>query len=106
MNQLLTLGEVLTNDAIPFDHHLCLPEGVDWNGDTRCAIVESDELSGPEEHPLAVAHKLICTIGTNEVQDIIFNAKAQLPEASADKLLEAFCFYFDNDAFIEFENQE
>jgi len=27
-------------------------------------------------------------------------------EASADKLLEAFCFYFDNDAFIEFENQE
>jgi hypothetical protein len=106
MNQLLTLREVLSNDELPYDHHLCLPAETEWNAETRCAIVESDEINDPDQHPLAVAHELTRTIGTNEVLDILINAREQLPKADFDKLLDALLFYCDNDAFIDFENEE
>src|SRR5262245_21743030 len=104
MNQLLTLREVLTHHAIPFNHHLCLPGDAVWTAETRCAIVADDELDDPEQHPLAVAQKVTCTIGTNEVRDIVINAREQLPHADVNELLKAFLYYCDHDAFIDFEN--
>lgn len=38
-----------------------------------------------------------------DVEDIVANARAQKPAASEAELLEAFLYYYDNDAFITFE---
>jgi hypothetical protein len=102
MNMLLTVRELLTTETLPFDHHVLLPDDPKWNAQTSCAIVESDEIANPEEHPLAVANGLTISIGTNEVRDIIYNAQEQIADATFDQLLEAFQFYLDNDAFIDF----
>lgn len=102
MNKLLSLRELLSDRTLPFDHHVLLPSESKWHLDTLCAIVESDEIAEPENHPLALENKFSCSIGTNEVLDIIANAREQVPRATVEQLLDAFEFYYENDAFIEF----
>jgi hypothetical protein len=102
MNKLLSLRELLGDKSLPFDHHVLLPTESEWHLDTLCAIVESDEITEPENHPLALENKFSSSIGTNEVLDIIANASAQISQATAEQLLAAFEFYYNNDAFIVF----
>ena len=108
MNRVLTVRELLTGDELPYDHDVVLPDEPKWRLETRCAIVQGEEFDDPVEHPLAAEHALVgCAIGTNEVQDIIANAKEQIAEPSPGQLLAAFEYYVDNDAFIDFaENDE
>ena len=107
MDRILTVRELLAGDEPPLDHWVLLPDEPKWQLDTRCAIVEGDELDEPEDHPLAAEHALIgCAIGTNEVQDIIANAKEQIAAPSPDQLLAAFEYYIDNDAFIDFAEND
>jgi hypothetical protein len=102
MNKLLTIGELLRDEQLPFDHGIVLPEEPKWRLDTVCAIVESDEMAEDEDHPLAIENNLTCSIGSNEVMDIIANAHEQLAHATVEQLLEALEYYCDNDAFIDF----
>ena len=37
------------------------------------------------------------------IQGIVYNAKEQKEQITVDELVEAYLFYFNNDAFIEFE---
>jgi|SRR4029453_7305622 hypothetical protein len=104
MNVVLTLGEVLRiGEDLPFRHSLFLPLENSWNATTPCAILDADDLDEPDQHPMAVEHGVRSVIGTNEVQDIVTNAREQLPAITSEQLLEAFLFYIDNDAFIVFQ---
>jgi hypothetical protein len=106
MNKVLTLGEVLEiGEDLPFRHFLFLPLKVGWKATTPCGILDADELDDPDQHPIALERSLSSVIGTNEVQDIVVNARTQLPNATVDQLLTAFLFYIDNDAFIDFSDQ-
>jgi len=103
MNVVLTLGEVLgIGEDLPFSHSLFLSLDVVWDATTPCAILDVDELEDPAQHPIALKHGLQDIIGSNEVQDIVINARDQIVGATGEQLLEAFLFYIDNDAFIDF----
>jgi hypothetical protein len=104
MNVVLTLGEALrVGEDLPFSHSLFLPLDVSWNATTPCAILNADHLDDPDQHPIAIEHGFRSVIGTNEIQDIVINAREQLSAATVEQLLEAFLFYIDNDAFFDFQ---
>ena len=42
------------------------------------------------------------TLDSDAIEDIVENASDQVNEPSVDQLFEAFVFYYENDAFIEF----
>jgi hypothetical protein len=42
------------------------------------------------------------TIDIVTVEDVIFNASTQIPVPTTEQLVNAFAFYFENDAFIMF----
>jgi len=103
MNVVLTLGEVLrVGEDLPFRHSLFLPLDVSWSAATPCAILDTDYLDEPDQHPIAIEQGFRDVIGTNEVQDIVINVREQLGAATMEQLLHAFLFYIDNDAFIDF----
>jgi hypothetical protein len=46
---------------------------------------------------------LIRTLEVATLQDVVSNARFQRPQATLDELFNAFRFYHDRDAFIQFE---
>lgn len=42
------------------------------------------------------------SIGIQDIQQVIDNARQQVEDYSIEQLFEAFLYYYDNDAFIEF----
>jgi len=86
-----------------------LPRDKNWNLDSECAVLESEEVPPElEDEPdagvpeFAKANGLIQVLPVGSIQEIVENAKAQNPDASIDDLFKAFIFYFRNDAFIRF----
>lgn len=59
----------------------------------------ADEPPDPE---IAVRNGLGRALQVAQVQDIVDNARQQRPRASDGELVEAFLFYYDRDAFIDF----
>jgi hypothetical protein len=107
---MLKLKEVLrTIDTKPENAWLYLPsEGV-WTLDSNSAVLESDEVPPElEDEPdagvpdFAKRNGLRQVLPVTTVQDIIANARTQRPNATLEEILEAFEFYHDNDACIEF----
>jgi hypothetical protein len=85
-----------------------LPADQDWSLDSKCAILESDEVPPElEDEPgaglpeFAKRNGLMQTLPVAVVQDIVMNARAQKPDAAVDVLFRAFQYYHENDAFIE-----
>ena len=104
MNKLLQLGEVLDKiDECSEDADLFLPMDEDWNESTRCAVLEYDAYE-IEEPAFAREQGLRHALGIVVIKDIVDNARQQVSQHSLQMLLEAFLFYYDNDAFIEFES--
>jgi len=81
---------------------LFLPRGRIWTGDTEGAVLDTEDAENPDDPPFAGTHGLSCALGVSEIQDIVGNAKQQDPDAGMAKLLQAFQFYHDSDAFIDF----
>jgi hypothetical protein len=72
-----------------------------WQLGTRCTVqLSGDEEStpdGPRQSEFRYAVEM------SVVQDIVANAEGQLRRANPSQLLQAFLFYYDHDAFIDFE---
>jgi hypothetical protein len=101
---LATLGEVLSQaDRLPLDADLFMPFDEVWKPDTRCAVESMDRYAGEAAVPqVAARNGLGRALQVAQVQDIVDNARQQLPGASVKQLVEAFLFYYDRDAFIDF----
>lgn len=107
--QITTLGQVIqTADNIDCEHSLYLPFDQKWGLETKALTVLLDSSGGgPEEteddHPpeAAIREGLARAIGMDAVQDVVANLRQQMNEPTPVQLLEAFLFYYDNDAFIE-----
>ena len=78
-----------------------------WSLDTKGVFVIIDENIDPnsEGHipEIVKVNGWVETLDVNSIEDVIDNAKAQLIVPSLDDLFEAFVFYIDNDAFIQFK---
>lgn len=101
--QLINLSELLLSaEHLPWQSELFLPTGRVWTEDTKGAVLDTEDVEDPDNPPFAVTYGLSCALGVSEIQDVVNNARQQDPNAGAAKLLQAFQFYHDNDAFIDF----
>lgn len=102
MNSLCRLGEVLENpEKYSAKTHLFLPMDEDWNEHTRCAVLNWYDDKRPQ---FAEEHGLEHALDMYAVQGIVLNARQQRSLPSLRMLLDAFLFYYDNDAFIDFDD--
>lgn len=99
---ITTLGEVLRRpEDCGYECALYLSFGEAWGLDSKGGVLpvgETDEV--PEA---AGALGLEYVLGIDAVRQIISNAAQQRPELTDEQRLAAFLFYYDNDAFIDFD---
>lgn len=94
-----TLGDVLVHATkYPADGQLFMDLGSPWTLLSKCIVVPRDG-----DRATAESEGFEYGIGIDAVQQVAANAKAQLPSVSDEQLLTCFLFYYDNDAFFEFE---
>jgi len=101
------LSFVLENiDDFKWSDALYLPEDEVWDVDTEGLICDPNDVEDEDDEvPLAAKERnLIYALSIQDIQDIVYNAKQQKDNAFADDLLEAYLYYYDNDAFIEWES--
>jgi hypothetical protein len=86
-----------------------LPNVKNWSLESESVALESEEVPPElEDEPdagvpqFAKDHDLMQVMPVATLQDIVSNAREQRPSASPKDLFEAFKFYYDRDAFIEF----
>jgi hypothetical protein len=102
-----TLRDILLNPGKNPGEWVFLSKDVPWELESECLVSIMDEVPPEEEdideagYPEEVlnAH-FMAALPTAEVGSIVFNAKAQKPDASDTDLLEAFLYYYDHDAYI------
>lgn len=98
--ELIQLGDVLANpDQYDPGDSLYLPMDEVWGLETRCEVMASSE---SEERLENCSNGLSYAIQMEGVQGVVANAREQLAAPAMLQLLEAFLFYCDRDAFIEF----
>ena len=108
LTEKTSLGDVLLNCAdFSWKAWLYLPADAPWALEASASVLESTEVPPDMEDdpeagvPLyARKHNLIQALPISDVQSIVQHRKAAIPEASIDDLLEAFLYYYDNDAFL------
>lgn len=104
MNQLVSIRDILQKKDV-YDGWLYLPLKP-WNLDTQGVFVKSDKNADPssDDHIPEIVKKSNwkVTLDSEGIEDIISNAEDQLSSPTIENLFEAFLFYMENDAFIEF----
>ncbi|WBS02557.1 hypothetical protein OU994_30690 [Pseudoduganella sp. SL102] len=77
-----------------------------WSLDTEGVLVEEDKDADPdsEDHIPDFVKKegWVETLDAAGIEDIVSNAEAQIEDPTVTDLFDAFNFYIDNGAFIEF----
>lgn len=81
---------------------LFLPEDEVWNKETEGMVLDPDDVEDdvvdlPKE---AIDNNLMYVLSMQMIQSIVKSAKEQRTEVSEEDLVEAFLFYYDNDAYI------
>lgn len=102
-DEIVSLEEVLT-DPGRFKGWLFL-EPVPWTAKSRGVVIVFDKDAEPSDEliPAWIEDKdWVETLDMATIEDIVFNATQQLGKPRIDELVEAFTFYFDNDAFKAF----
>jgi hypothetical protein len=103
---LTTLGTVLLNaNELPLDADLFLPFGEVWGPTTRCAVLPVDRYADEPVVPdLAAQNGLERALQVAQLQDVVDNARQQRACLSVEAIVAAFVFFYDRDAFINFDN--
>ena len=102
--QITTIKEALINAPnLLWSDSLFLPDTLTWELETKVVICDPDVESEDDEIPqIAKEMGLPLSIGIQDIQQVIDNARQQVEDYSIEQLFEAFLYYYDNDAFIEF----
>ncbi|MEZ5943377.1 MAG: hypothetical protein R3C18_18435 [Planctomycetaceae bacterium] len=99
--ELTTLGRILNKgDDYDAGHFLYLPMDEIWELETKCAVLSESDLEGVPA--VAQQNNLSYAVGIAALQDVIANAREQRDGIEDPLLLQAFLFYYDQDAFILF----
>lgn len=101
-----TLGEAILGVAgWPNGSDLMLPFDRPWSIDCPCLVREGDRYA--EADPILVADGIEYQLALQQeqVQSIVENARQQLGKSpSVEEALNALLFYYDNDAYIVFDD--
>lgn len=83
---------------------LFLPENEIWNKDTEGMVLDPDDVENDEDEIPKVARekKLMYVLSIQIIKSIVMNAYQQKHQIREEELLEAFLYYYDNDAYINF----
>ena len=103
--QIVTIKDVLINASdLLWSDSLFLPDTLTWELETTGVICDPDEVESEDEEIPQVAKEmgLPLNIGVQDIQQVVDNARQQVEDCSIQQLFEAFLYYYDNDAFIDF----
>ncbi|MBF6027684.1 hypothetical protein ICY20_08050 [Pseudomonas sp. P115] len=105
--KLISIRDVLTSpENNPQGWFYLPPDSAQWSPETLGVFsLDSSDFPPDSDDYLPKQAKedgWIATLETSAIEDVVDNAKDQLPAASAVDLFNAFLFYFENDAFIEY----
>lgn len=106
MNEFVTLGEVLQNiNSYRWSDALFLLDEDEWGEDTKGVILDPNNVEDDEEDvpDFAKKNNMVDALGIGTIQEICDNAFQQKKECTIDELINAYLYYYNNDAFITFE---
>ena len=99
-----TLAEVLCNiKKFTWSDALYLPVDQVWSKDTKGVVLDPDDVEDDEDDlpKYAKDHMLTYALSIQDIEGIVENAKGQKKECAIDDLVQAYLFYYDHDAFID-----
>ncbi|MEQ2005994.1 MAG: hypothetical protein ABMA26_04280 [Limisphaerales bacterium] len=108
LNQMLDFKEALSGIAVTSaTAWLYLPAAETWNLNSKCALLESDEVPPEKEDEpdagipeFAKQNHLKQALPVTVVQDIVTNVMAQKVDATPDDYFRALEYYYKHDAFM------
>jgi hypothetical protein len=106
LTAIRTFREVLKNIDNEEEKWIFLPEKAAWSLESPCGVLALDEILPDSEDEgipqFAVEHELMLTLQVADAKSIKENILLQKGSASTEEVFEAFCFYYDHDAFMVF----
>lgn len=102
---VVTIREALENTDV-FQGWLYLP-AKPWSLSTEGIFIKEDRDADPAAlfpPEILAPCQLTETLDAASIEDIILNAEQQLGKPKPEELFEAFLFYVENDAFIDFDD--
>ena len=106
MNKILKLRDVLLDsEKFQWSDALFLVRDNVWSLDSKCTVLDPDDVEDDidEEPRFATENNMKYLLSIQDIKDIVDNAYQQKPNCTENDLLKAFLYYYDNDAFIEFD---
>lgn len=103
--KVTTIKDVLINASdLLWSDSLFLPDTVVWELGTKALICDPDDVESEDDEIPQIAKEigLPLSIGIQDIQQVVGHARRQVEDCSIEQLFEAFLYYYDNDAFIEF----
>ena len=98
------LVDVLRNiESFEWSKALFLPEDEIWGIDTKCMILDPNDVEDEDDEApqIALENELSYALDVQSIQAIVQNISEQKKDFTDEDLLEAFLYYYDNDAYIE-----
>lgn len=97
--QIYKLGDFLTG-SVELDPRMYLYMSMNeiWALGTRCCMLDTSDIDGNPE--FSEQNNFEFVIEAAAIIDIVENLNLQIPRPAPEQLLDAFLFYYDNDAFI------
>ena len=106
--ELISIRDVLSHPEENLNWFYLPPNSGQWNLDTLGIFsLDSREFAPDANEYLPEQVKKmgwIETLDAASIEDVVENAKEELENPSINQLFDAFIFYYENDAFLEFEN--
>ncbi|EPY12847.1 hypothetical protein [Paenibacillus alvei] len=99
----MTLRSILNNiEKFEWTDALFLPEDETWSLDTQGAVIDPDDVEDDnyEVPKFAQDNNLMYALDIQTIKGIIKNAYEQKADCTDKDLIEAFLYYYDNDAFM------
>lgn len=101
--KMLLRDLLLEASELPWNYSLYLPFDQAWLLSTPCAILDPDTCgeSGLPDRARELGFEY--ALGMQQIHAVIRNAQSQRREIAPSDLLAALLYYYDNDAYIDFE---
>lgn len=106
MDKVVKLRDVLLNvKEFQWSDALFVARDEKWVLNSKCAVLDPDDIedNADEEPRFAIDNNLKYVLGMQEVEGIVINAYEQKSSCTENDLLDAFLYYYNNDAFIILE---
>ena len=103
-----TLAEVIESlQQFPWSYALFVDSHSPWNGSTKCAVLDPDDIEDPDgdEPAFALQHGLQYGLLITDLQSIVDNALQQKPNSVVSDFVRAINYYHAHDAFIDLSSE-